>query len=277
MSNADAQSYYADGGELLAPVLEALAAADRPTEAIDSDDLAALDEFHGRGRSATVALLRAAGLRPGERVLDVGAGISGPARTMARHFGAEVCALDPTARFAELAAELNRRCGLADRIAVVRGEAGAVPFADGRFDLLLNQAVWPSVEDKGAMFAEAHRVLAPGGRLAVFEIVAGPAVDQLAFPVPWANGPRESHLVGAEEARGLLSAAGFEPLEWLTGADAVIATLAPDQAGDPLVVEGAPGVDLSLLMPEFEQRMARLGENVVEGRIELLFAVLARR
>jgi SAM-dependent methyltransferase len=276
MSDAKAQSYYADGGELLEPVLAALAAAGRPTEAIDSDDLAGLDEFHGRGRSATVALLRAAGLRPGERVLDVGAGIGGPARTMARHFGAEVCALDPTARFAELAAELNRRCSLDDRITVVRGEAGALPFADGRFDLLVNQALWPSVEDKRAMFAEAYRVLAPGGRLAVFEVVAGPAVDQFAYPVPWGNGPGESHLVGAEEARRMLGETGFESLEWLTGPDALVATLAPDQAGDPLVTTGAAGVDLSLLMPEFERRMATLGENVVEGRIELLFAVLAR-
>jgi ubiquinone/menaquinone biosynthesis C-methylase UbiE len=276
MSDAKAQSYYADGGELLDPVLAALDAAGRPTEAIDSDDLAALDEFHGRGRSATVALLRAARLRPGERVLDVGAGIGGPARTMARHFGAEVCALDPTARFAALAAELNRRCSLDDRITVVRGEAGALPFADGRFDLLVNQAVWPSVEDKRAMFAEAHRVLAPGGRLAVFEVLAGPAVDQFAYPVPWANGPQESHLVDAAEARRLLGEAGFEPLEWLTGPDALVATLAPDQAGDPLVAAGAEGVDLSLLMPEFERRMTTLGENVVEGRIELLFAVLAR-
>jgi SAM-dependent methyltransferase len=276
MSDTKAQSYYADGGELLEPVLTALAAAGRPTEAIDSDDLAGLDEFHGRGRSATVALLRAAGLRPGERVLDVGAGIGGPARTMARHFGAEVCALDPTARFAELAAELNRRCSLDDGITVVRGEAGALPFADGRFDLLVNQAVWPSVEDKQAMFAEAYRVLAPGGRLAVFEVVAGPTVDQFAYPVPWANGPQESHLLDAEEARRLLGETGFEPLEWLTGPDALVATLAPDQAGDPLVAAGAEGVDLSLLMPEFERRMTTLGENVVEGRIELLFAVLAR-
>lgn len=276
MSDARAQSYYADGGELLAPVLEALAAADRPTEAIDSDDLATLDEFHGRGRSATVALLRAAGLRPGERVLDVGAGIGGPARTMARHFGAEVRALDPTARFAELAAELNRRCGLDDRITVVRGEAGALPFAEGRFDLLVNQALWPSVEDKRALLAEAHRVLAPGGRLALFEVLAGPAVDRFAYPVPWGDGPGESHLIGAEEARGLAVEVGFEPREWLTGPDALVATLAPDQAGDPMVAAGVEGVDLSLLMPNFEERMTTLAENVVEGRIELLFAVLDR-
>jgi MPBQ/MSBQ methyltransferase len=276
MSDARAQAYYADGGELLDPVLTALAAAGRPTEAIDSDDLVGLDEFHGRGRSATVALLREVGLRAGERVLDVGAGIGGPARTMARHFGAEVTALDPTTRFAELAAELNRRCGLDQRITVVQGEAGSLPFPDQSFDLVLTQAVWASVEDKEAMFAEVRRVLAPGGRMAVFEIAAGPAVEEFAYPVPWANDPEENHLVGGDEARRLAVGAGFESQQWLTGIEAVQATLAPDEAGDPLVVAPIEGVDLGLLMPEFEQRMETLAQNVVGARIELLFAVLAR-
>lgn len=277
MSDARALAYYADGGDLLDPVLGSLAAAGRPTDRIDSDDLVGLDEFHGRGRSATVALLREAGLRPGERVLDVGAGIGGPARTMARHFGAEVTALDPTVRFAELAQELNRRCGLKERISVVQGEAAALPFPDQSFDLLVTQAVWASVADKGTMFAEARRVLAPQGRMGVFEIVAGPAIEEFAYPVPWANGPEENHLVDGDEARRLAVAAGFEPLRWLTGPEAVLATLAPDEAGDPLVVDPVEGLDLGLLMPEFEQRMETLAQNVVGGRIELLFAVLARR
>jgi SAM-dependent methyltransferase len=276
MSDARAQAYYADGGELLDPVLTALEVAGRPSDTIDPDDLVGLDEFHGRGRSATVALLREAGLRPGERVLDIGAGIGGPARTMARHFGAEVTALDPTVRFAELAQELNRRCGLADRIAVVQGAAGELPFADESFDLVLTQAVWASVEDKESMLAEARRVLAPGGRLGLFEIVGGPAVDDFAYPVPWANGPDENHLISGDGARDLAIAAGFEPLRWLTGVEALKATLAPDEAGDPLVVDPVEGLDLGLLMPEFEQRMETLGQNVVGGRIELLFAVLAR-
>jgi SAM-dependent methyltransferase len=276
MSDARAQAYYADGGELVDPVLAALAAAGRSTDPIDSDDLVGLDEFHGRGRSATVALLREAELRPGERVLDVGAGIGGPARTMARHFGAEVTALDPTARFAALAQELNRRCGLEQRITVVHGEAAALPFPDQSFDLLVTQAVWASVADKEAMLAEARRVLVPGGRMAVFEILAGPAVDEFAFPVPWANGPEENHLLGAEEARSLAADVGFEPRRWLTGVEAVQATLAPDEAGDPLVVDPIDGLDLGLLMPQFEQRMETLAQNVVGARIELLFAVLAR-
>lgn len=276
MSDARSLAYYADGGELLEPVLGALEAAGRPVAEIDSDDLAGLDEFHGRGRSATVALLREADLRPGERVLDVGAGIGGPARTMARHFGATVTALEPTVRFAELARELNRRSGLAGSIEVVQGQAAPLPFPDQSFDLVITQAVWANLEDKGAMLAEARRVLAPGGRMAAFEIVAGPAIAEFAYPVPWANGPEENHLVDGEEARALALAAGFESRCWLTGLEALQATLAPDEEGDPLVVAPLDGVDLGLLMPEYEQRMQTLAENVVGGRIELLFAVLGR-
>lgn len=276
MSDARSLAYYADGGDLLDPVLTALEAAGLSTEPIDSDALAGLDEFHGRGRSATIALLREAGLRPGERVLDIGAGIGGPARTMARHFEAEVTALEPTVRFAALARELNRRCGLEDRIEVVEGDASALPFADAGFDLVVTQAVWANLADKAAMLAEARRVLVPGGRMAVFEIVAGPSIEEFAYPVPWANGPEENHLVSGERARDLAAAAGFEALRWLTGVEALKATLAPDEAGDPLVVAPVGGLDLGLLMPQFEQRMETLAENVMGARIELLFAVLRR-
>jgi SAM-dependent methyltransferase len=276
MSDAHSLAYYADGGELLAPVLTALEAAGLPTDEIDSDVLVGIDEFHGRGRSATVALLREANLAAGERVLDIGAGIGGPARTMARHFGAEVTALEPTARFAALGRELNRRCALEERIEVVQGEASALPFADASFDLVVTQAVWANLEDKGAMLTEARRVLVPGGRMAVFELVAGPAVEEFAYPVPWANGPQENHLISGDDARELVLAAGFEPRRWLTGMEALKATLAPDEAGDPLVAPPVDGVDLGLLMPNFEERMQTLAENVVGARIELLFAVFAR-
>lgn len=276
MSSTKAQAFYADGDDLLEPVLSALAAAGRPTEEIDSDDLAALDEFHGRGRSATIALLRMAGLRPDERVLDIGAGIGGPARTIARHFSAHVLALDPTDRFCDLAIELNRRCGLADRIEVLRGDASRLPIEDAGIDLAISQALWPSVEDKAGMLAEAHRVLAPGGRLAVFEVLAGPGGGDFHYPVPWADGPEQSHLVGAGEARDLVGAAGFEILEWLDGPEALAATLAPDEAKDPLLAPGAEGVDLSLMMPDFEARMSGLGQNLVEQRVELAFGLFER-
>src|SRR4051812_50227996 len=68
---------YYDGPDLTAVVADALAAAGRPGQ-VEPDDLAALDEFHALGRPATLALADLAQIRPGERLLDVGAGIGGP-------------------------------------------------------------------------------------------------------------------------------------------------------------------------------------------------------
>ena len=278
MSDSQAQSFYATGPDDLAPVvLGALERAGRPTDPIDPDDLAALDEFHGLGRAATVALARLAEVAPGVRLLDVGAGIGGPARTLARHFGAAVTALDPTERFCALNEELTRRAGLAEAIEVVRGDGRRLPFEDASFEVAITQAVWPSVEAKAAMLSEIHRVLAPGGRLAIFEAVAGPSGGELTYPMPWADGPAESFVVSAGEARRLAEAAGFELGEWMQGGDALgpIGELAG--SGAPELSAGVEGVDLALVMPEFEARMAGLADNVIAGRIELALALFRRR
>ncbi|HEV2724316.1 MAG TPA: hypothetical protein VGV10_06755 [Thermoleophilaceae bacterium] len=82
-----ALAYYEGGPELLGVVLEALRAAGREVDPLDPDDLSGLDEFHGLGRAATLTMAELAGIAEGERVLDVGAGIGGPARTLAARLG----------------------------------------------------------------------------------------------------------------------------------------------------------------------------------------------
>ena len=96
-------------GELLAAILRGLAATGKSTDPIDSDDLAAGDEFHIGGRAATSALFDQLGWRPGVQVVDVGCGIGGPARYLARHREARVTGVDLTPEFVEVARELTRR------------------------------------------------------------------------------------------------------------------------------------------------------------------------
>jgi ubiquinone/menaquinone biosynthesis C-methylase UbiE len=163
MAREAALDYYEGGStELSGVVLEALRAAGREVDPLDPDDLAGLDEFHGLGRAATLTMAELAGIAEGERVLDVGAGIGGPARTLARHLDACVTALDPTHRFCDLNEELSRRSGLEDRVKVVCGDARRMPVGDGEFDVAWTQAVWPSVDDTQAMLREMHRVLDEG-------------------------------------------------------------------------------------------------------------------
>lgn len=278
MSDRDTQAYYATGpDDLTEIVLSALREAGRSTDPLDPDDLAALDEFHGLGRAATLALAELAGISAEDRVLDVGAGIGGPARVLARHFDAQLSALDPTERFCVLNEELTLRAGLADRVSVFRADGRKMPFADGDFDVAVTQAVWPSVEDKAAMVGEIHRVLRPGGRLAIFEAVEGPAGGELDYPLPWADGPEQSFVISADEVRRLTVGAGFAVAEWLQGPDLLARVGEVAGSGVEAMSAGVEGVDLSLLMPDFEARMAGVAGNIIEQRIELVMGVLVRQ
>ena len=77
-------------------IVDALSAAGKDIAALSIDDLAPADQFHGGGKPATQRLARLAGLRPGLRVLDVGGGLGGPARTLAVEFGCTVTIVDLT-------------------------------------------------------------------------------------------------------------------------------------------------------------------------------------
>jgi SAM-dependent methyltransferase len=263
------QAYY-DGPDLEQAVLDALEAEGADTERIDPDSLAALDEFHALGRLATLALADLAGLRAGERVADVGAGVGGPARTLAHHFGAQVTAVDPTARFCRLNEMLTARTGLADRVEVVHGGAGDLP-AQG-FDLVWTQALWQSVADKGELAAGLRALVAPGGRLAVFEVVAGPG-GPVVPPVPWADTEAESHVVALEELRGTLRDAGFAERLVNEGED-VQASMAAAAGAHPDKLPDRTVGSLGTLMPDYEERMAGLHRNVTEQRIAVVQMVL---
>src|SRR5215218_4134461 len=117
--------YDHDGTDPLSVVLDALRESGRDAERIEIDDLAGIDEFHALGRPATMALAELAGVDRGAEIVDVGAGLGGPAR-----FGARVTAVEPTRRFREACVELTRRAGLAELVRAVDGTATELPLAD---------------------------------------------------------------------------------------------------------------------------------------------------
>ncbi len=263
---------YYDGPELVDTVRTALWEAGLDGDHLDIDDLAPLDEFHALGRAATIALAELAAVRASDDVLDVGAGIGGPARFLAHHYGAHVTAVDPTPRFRAVAELLTRGSGLADRVRIVHGDGRALPFDSGTFDLVWTQAVGQNIAEKAAFVAEMTRVLRRGGRLAMFELLAGPG-GPVEFPVPWANRQEESHLLTGPELRTLLESAGLEITTWNEGPDALASIGAAAATLPPPPPD--PQLGLHMLMPDFEARMQGVARNIAQEKI-VLVQVVAR-
>ncbi len=260
--------------DLAAAILAAARAAGKDLEGLTPADLAPATEFHIGGREATLELARLAALRPGERVLDVGGGLGGPARTPAGEVGCTVTVLDLTEEYCRAGEALTARVGLADRIAFRHGDATTMPFADGSFDAAWTHHSSMNIDDKAALYREVYRVVRPGGRLALQEIMAGPA-RPIHFPVPWVRDPAISFLGSPEEMRALLAATGFRELAW---ADVTAASLGFFRERLAALDRGAlPPVGLHLLLgDDFGPMFANQARNLEEGRIVVIQGVFAR-
>src|SRR5438105_15474696 len=97
-------------------IVDALAAAGKNLDALTIEDLAPADHFHGGGKKATDRLARTARLAPGTRVLDVGGGLGGPARTLAVEYGCHATVVDVTESYVRAAQALTAPLERAERV-----------------------------------------------------------------------------------------------------------------------------------------------------------------
>lgn len=100
-----------------ARILTAIRAAGlNPDQQLSPDDLAPLDHFHTGGLRASLELLEVSQIKAGDRVLDIGAGLAGPARMLAHRLGCNVDCIELTPDYCAGAALLNRLTGLGGRV-----------------------------------------------------------------------------------------------------------------------------------------------------------------
>jgi len=203
----------AGGGESLSDRLQAaFREAGLDPGRLTLDEIAGIDQLHLGGRAASRSLARLGEVRAGQRVLDVGCGTGGAARLLAEEFGCEVVGVDITAAFIAAAEWLSVATGLAGRTRFLCADAARTPLPDGSFDLVWCQHALMNMPDVPAVLAEWRRLLAPGGRVLLHEVVAGDNPEPLALPVPWARSEATSHLRPREALEAGLAAAGFVPV-----------------------------------------------------------------
>ncbi len=273
MAESEKVGQHYEQASLVERLKAALAAQGLDRKPLTPEDLAPLDQFHSRGLAATVELARVLQLDSAARILDIGSGLGGPSRYLAATYGCTVQGIDLSQSFVDAAAFLAERSGLADKVTYRQGNALALPFADGAFDVAWTQHVAMNIADRATFYREAFRVLRPGGQFAVFDVVAASDAP-LFYPVPWARGPETSFLVTADRMRALLMEQGFQVASWVDCTQAAVAWFADRAKAQPAA---APKLGLHVVMgPDFGVMTGNLARNLREGRASLIEAVLEK-
>ncbi len=190
------------------------------TENVISSKLYTTDELQGLPQEAVVASLGCgnpvamADLREGEVVLDLGSGGGIDVLLSARRVGpkGKAYGLDMTDEMLELARKNQRQSGVTN-VEFLKGEMEEMPLPEGSVDVIISNCVVNLSPDKDKVLTEAFRVLKPGGRLAIADIVVrGQIPEDLRRSLEaWAGcvaGALEEN-----EYRTKLAAAGFTEIE----------------------------------------------------------------
>jgi len=148
-----------------------------PADPIPPEQLFALDQWHYHGTDAIRDAARRLGLRSTDRVLDIGSGVGGPARYLAHTIGCHVTALELQPDLHAIATDLTRRCGLADRVTHLCGDALVHPLPDASFDAAVSWLAVLHIPDRRRLFTRLAQALRPGGRCEVEDLCRRSAFD----------------------------------------------------------------------------------------------------
>ena len=171
------------------------------------------DELHPGGAATTRRSLELIGVGPRERLLDIASGNGDSAVLAAREHGCVVTGID----FGEAAVLGARRAadaaGIGDLVAFRVGDAEALPFDDQSFDAVLCECSLCTFADKRRALAEVRRVLRPGGRVAIADVLADHARLPASLRGPLATAACVGGALSRDDLLRLLDSSGFRVLD----------------------------------------------------------------
>lgn len=188
-------------------------------------------------------------LRAGETVLDLGSGGGIDVLLSARRVGptGKAYGLDMTAEMLELARENQRKAGVKN-VEFLKGEIENIPLPENSVDVVISNCVINLSADKGRVLREAFRVLRPGGRFAVSDVVVRGAVPteirkNVELWIGCIAGALEE-----SEYRTKLAAAGFDSIE--------VEPTRVYKVEDARQFLAGKGIDVETIAPEVEGKFA---------------------
>jgi SAM-dependent methyltransferase len=253
-------------GDVYGLIVSALNKMSKPLDGLTVEDLAPVDHFHARGLPATMELADHLPIKAGQHIVDIGCGLGGPARYIAKRFQCSVSGVDITKPFVEAANKLTTLVRMEGQVKIEHGDGQRLPYSNAYFDGAYTQHVTMNVADRPRFFAEAYRVLRPGAFFALTEHGLGAKGDPH-YPLPWSVDGSGAYLVTPSETRAFLEEAGFEDI-------VVEDTGAKYVAGYKVVIEKAekgalPPLGIHILLGETAlQKTRNAARNIEEGRTD---------
>lgn len=253
---------------LIEKIISALKGKGVDLDNLKPADLVAFEEFHIGGRKTTRKLSSLTEIKSTMKVLDIGCGIGGPARTLALEFGCDVTGIDISDDYIEAAIFLSEKLGLSDKTDFVCGEVREIPFEDNSFDIIWSQHLIMNIKEKELLLSEIKRVLKPGG-VYLFHEAFSKRGREIIYPVFWADNDDVSFLVEQAEYLGMIEKAGFK-------IDIVNDVSKESEIFFEKVIaynssKGVNPLSLNLLVQnDFEMKIENMYENLLKGNMEVV-------
>lgn len=260
------KEHYASPG-LYERIIEGLIANGKSPASVDLDDFAALDEFHLRGPAATGELIEILDVGPDSHVLDVGSGLGGPARRLAKATGCQVTGIDLSEDYCAVGNKLTGWVGLSERVRLEVGDASRLEhFSPSSFDAAWSIHVGMNVKDKSSLYAGVGRVLKPCAPLVLFDILSTGS-EEPEYPAPWAASPEQSFLATADETSAHLERNGFSVIE-IKDQTSQSNVFLEESIARMKSSGGPPPLGLHLVLgPRFKEILAGMRRNLTAGRL----------
>jgi ubiquinone/menaquinone biosynthesis C-methylase UbiE len=266
MPKIDTVATHYTHGALLRAILDGVQRLGKSPDTVTVEDLGPVDEFHIGGRVATKSFLDQLEIAADDHVLDVGCGLGGASRFAAQQYGCRVTGIDLTHEYVKTGEVLCSWVGLDNRITLEQGDATATSYSDGAFDKVYMMHVGMNKANKHALASELRRVMRPGGRLGIYDVMRVGDGD-LSFPVPWATTPEESDVWSPDEYKAALEAAGLRVIAERNRSAFALEFFSQLQARAGSA-GGPPPLGLHILMGDAAaEKVKNMVENVSQNRV----------
>ncbi|AXI54914.1 SAM-dependent methyltransferase [Sulfitobacter sp. JL08] len=212
MTDAKTISDHWGKGDVFSRIIDTMELAGVDPSSVTVEQLAPVDHFHARGFPATVELADALPIKEGDSLVDIGCGLGGPARYLAKRFNCHVDGIDITAPFVDAANKLSVLVGMEEAVECQHGDGQKLPYDGEAFDGGYTQHVTMNVPDRDVFFDEAFRVLKPGAFFALTEHGLG-EVGEPHHPVPWSEDGSGAYLMRPADTVTALKNAGFTDIK----------------------------------------------------------------